>query len=608
VLVPASEVPAGLRALIERARRAVAAAVDPRLADREIGSSAPPGRPGGTRAGALLRAVISGDRSTLSPETRSAFEFSGTMHLLAISGLHVGWVFALTRFGVAATLRRSSRRALLRRADASAYAAAMLAALGYAALAGLGVPALRAVLMAWAGTVAVLGGRPGASWDALCLAALAVLVVDPASLFEAGLWLSFLAVGGILLWRPEGPVAARLVGCTLAASLATAPLLAGLAAPLPALTAFANLVAVPWFGSVVVPLGLASGALGAALGEPVPGLAPLAHAAAELGIRLVAGFGSPDLLAGLERPVLAAGSASALGFGLRFAMRGWRRAALLAALAAAVAGAAAALPGGAPVARPPSALFLAVGHGDATLLRAAREAWLVDAGPALIGFDAGRSVVIPALRAEGVARLDRLVLTHADLDHMGGARAILERIPVGEIWLSLATYRDATLEPLRRTAARRGVPIRLVAAGGGGSLGPVAVRVLWPPPARARQARNDASLVLRLDAPGGCLLLPGDISSRIERALSVETGRCTVLKLAHHGSATSTEPAWLARLDPELAIASAGRRTRGSLPHRRVRRRLRDGRVTLWETHRHGAVRIDLHASGPVVAPFRIEP
>jgi competence protein ComEC len=85
-------------------------------------------------------------------------------------------------------------------------------------------------------------------------------------------------------------------------------------------------------------------------------------------------------------------------------------------------------------------------------------------------------------------------------------------------------------------------------------------------------------------------------------------GRCAVLKLAHHGSATSTEPAWLARLDPELAIASAGRRTRGSLPHGRVRRRLREGRVTLWETHRHGAVRIDLHASGPVVAPFRIQP
>jgi competence protein ComEC len=604
VLVSSASLPSGLRAHIERARRAIGTALDPRPEDRQPSPESSRER----RKGALLRALITGDRSSLSSETRSAFELSGTLHLLAISGLHVGWVFALTRIGVGSVLRRSASRALLRRADASAHAAAMLAALGYAALAGLGVPALRALLMAWAGTAAVLGGRPGASWNALLLAALAVLVLDPASLFEVGLWLSFLAVAGILLWRPAGSVASRLVGCTLGAGLATAPLLAGLGAPIPALTVLANLVAVPWFGSVVVPLGLASGAVGAALGGPAPGLLPLARAAAEVGIRLVSGFESADLLANLEHPLPAAACFSALGFGLRLAARGWHRAALLAGAAAALAGLAMALAPCAPRARPPSVLFLDVGHGDAVLLRAAREAWLVDAGPGGAGFDAGRSVVNPALRALRVARLDRLVLTHADLDHVGGAGSVLQRVPVGEIWLSLATYRDETLEPLRRVASRRGVPIRIVASGRAEQIGPVAVRTLWPPSVRGLQARNDASLVLRLDAPGGCVLLPGDISARIERTLSAETAPCAALKLAHHGSSTSTDPAWLARLDPELAIASAGRRTRGSLPHRRVRRRLGQSDVTLYETHRYGAIRIDLYALGPVVAPFRLAP
>jgi competence protein ComEC len=559
---------------------------------------------GRARSGSLLRALITGDRSALAPELRAAFERSGTLHLLAISGLHVGWVFALTRIGVAAMVRLSSRRALLRRARATAQGAAMLAAFGYAALAGLGVPALRAVLMAWAGTAAVLGGRPGASWNALLLAALAVLALDPASLFEPGLWLSFVAVAGILLWRPGGSLPARLVGCTAGASLATAPLLAGLGAALPALTVLANLVAVPWFGSVVVPLGLASGVVGGALGRPAPGLAPLAHAAADLGIRLVSGLESPDLLLGLERPLPAATCVAALGLGLRCAFRRMIPGAVLLAAVSALSGIVAGLPGGAARARPPSALFLDVGHGDAVLLRAAGEAWLVDAGPLRGAFDAGRSVIRPALGASGVARLERLVLTHADLDHVGGARSVLDRVPVGEVWMSLATYRDVAVAPVRRAAARRGVPVRIVSAGLRAALGPGVVRVLWPP-AGASARRNDASLVLRLDVAGGGLVLPGDASARVERTLAPGLESCAVVKLAHHGSGTSSDPSWLARLDPDVAIASAGRRARGSLPHPRVRRRLERGGVTLWETHRFGAIRIDLHRSGPLVAPFR---
>jgi competence protein ComEC len=612
----------GAAARLERLRRRVGAVLDAPGPARSPPSDPParaetaPVAGAGTarRSGALLRALVTGDRSGLSAGTRSSFERAGTLHLLAISGLHVGWVFALTRFCVSFGLRRSRRRALLRRAPALGLLAGMSVSLGYAALSGLGVPALRAVLMAWVGAAAVLGGRPGTVWNGLALSATAVLVLEPAALFEPGPWLSFGAVGGILLWRPAGSAVARLLGCTLGAGLATAPLLACLGAPMPAGSLLANGLAVPWFGCVVVPLGLAYAALGSLLGAPVPVLGQLAHASAELGIRLIAQLESPDLLAGLERPVAVACAAAGLAYALRALTTG-RRALTAVALALGLGAALAALSDGVTPRAGTSLLFLDVGHGDAVLARSGDEAWLLDAGPgpsprAPRGFDAGRSVVLPALRSEGVRRLERLVLTHADLDHVGGARSVLERMPVGELWMTHASYRDRALAPLRRAAARRGVPIRLVARGAREPFGPARVHVLWPPAALPQPRKNAGSIVLRLDVEDACALLPGDVPGPVERALATAagTGRCGLLKLSHHGSASSSDPAFLDRVDADVAVASAGRRRRGTLPHPDVRARLRRRDVTLWVTRDSGALRVDLGRDGTLVAPFRSEP
>jgi competence protein ComEC len=578
---------------VERGRRRVGDALDP--PDRA------------TPAGALLRALVIGARDRLAPETERAFERSGTAHLLSVSGLHVSWAFAMTQFGVRWLLRALPGAALARRAPAIAQAIGLAAGAASALLAGLGPPALRAAAMAGAGTAAALGGRPAAVWNGLLAAAFAALLVEPASMFEGALWLSFVAVAGILLWRPAGSAAARAVGCTLGAGLATAPLAAGLGLPVPAGSLVANAVAIPWFGVVVMPLAFALVAADALAPPLVPALRPLALGAAALGTRAMDALASADLLAHLPHPrALALGGAGGL-LALRLLWRG----APLPALGLALGATLASVPLAVSSPRPDAAqelLFLDVGHGDAVLVRSGAHAWLVDAGPRAGRFDAGRSVVVPALRAEGIERLERLLVTHADADHIGGAAAVLAAHPVDEVWIGRGTYESPAALPLRRAAARRGVPLRIVAAGVRARIGSLDAELLWPPADAPPEASNPGSLVLRIRGVGGCAVLGGDAPAAVERALAPGLGRCALLKLGHHGSGTSTDPAWLAALAPQVAVASAGRRVSGSLPHPAVRARLRAAAVSVWETRRFGALRVRLAEGGPLVLPYLSAP
>lgn len=593
LIEPVGDASSGPAAQLERARRALAATLDP--------DSAP------SRGGAVLRAVVTGDRSRLSPAVRAAFRGSGTAHLLAVSGLHVGFVFLVMRAGIAMVLSALPLLWWLRRAHGISVVVGIAAACAYAGLAGFGIPALRAAGMALAGTLAVLGGRPGSAWNGLLLAGLVVVILDPASLFEPALGLSFVAVSGVLLWAPGPGFWRSLLGASAAAGLATAPLAALLGLPLPAASILANAAAIPWFAGVVIPSALVAGSIGAVI--PVTGLwtGPALRGAAEFGIRLVEAGGSPDLFRAIPAFGLSETAAASLAvFAARVAWRRQRAAAVGLAGGSLVVLGAGLLSG--PVSGVPEVLFLDVGHGDAIVIRGRREVWLVDAGSAGAGFDAGRFRVLPALRAAGIRQLGAVVLTHVDQDHAGGIPAVLGSLPVRELWLSRGALESAASRPVRRAAARAGVPIRVVAAGTRAVLHPWRVEVLSPIVGEDARTPNLRSLVLRLDAPFGCVMLPGDAPAAIERELARHAESCAVLKLAHHGSATSSDPAWLDALDPEVAVASAGARTRGDLPDRSVRERLRARKVTLWETRRFGAISVRLSPEGPVVAPFRPRP
>lgn len=176
----------GLRARLERLRRRIGDVLDPPQPAR--------------RSGAVLRALVVGQRQRLDDRVRAPFIRSGTAHLLAVSGLHVGWVFAASRLLAIVALRRVGTLSLLRRTPSLAATLAGGLAVAYALLSGPAVPAIRSVAMAWVGVLAVLGGRPSAHWNSLALAALLVLVLDPAALFSPAFALSFSAVAGILIW------------------------------------------------------------------------------------------------------------------------------------------------------------------------------------------------------------------------------------------------------------------------------------------------------------------------------------------------------------------------------------------------------------------------
>jgi len=387
---------------------------------------------------------------------------------------------------------------------------------------------------------------------------------------------------------------------------ATAPVLAGHGLGTSPFGLLANVAAVPWTAAVLLPGSLLASAEawllpGASLA--LPGLARIAEASLDAAGRIAGALP----VAGASAPG-AAGLALAVGLAA-LALRA-RRTLMRAALAAAVCGALSAAPP-ADVSPPaPRAVVLDVGLGDAVIVQGRRGALLVDGGWALPdGADLGRSVVVPALRALGVRRLDAAVATHADLDHRGGLGSVLRALPVGELWLPAGGGDD--LAPLRAQAARLGIPVRELRRGDRvGPLGELEVEVLWPPEPTGiapAASRNDASLVLRVETAGTRLLLTGDVGAATEAALLASGSplRADVLKVAHHGSAGSSSAAFLAAVAPRWALVSAP--CGGRLPSARTLARLQAAGAEVAWTGRDGALRVGLGARGPDVrsAPRR---
>ena len=257
-------------------------------------------------------------------------------------------------------------------------------------------------------------------------------------------------------------------------------------------------------------------------------------------------------------------------------------------------------------------IVLDVGQGDATIvsLPSGRTA-LVDAGglatpgagtsadpsarPA--GFDIGDRVVLPALRAVGIRRLDALVLTHGDPDHVLGAPSVLQRMGARSVWEGVPVPPHPGLRALLSVAHGRGATWRTLQAGDVERFSEVAVRVLHPPlPDWERQrVRNEDSVVLEIRIGQVSIVLPGDIGREGERAIlpRLERGRLVILKAPHHGSATSSTPELLAALRPAAVIFSCGRENRFGHPHPAVLARYQEAGAQIFRTDRDGAVFVE---------------
>ena len=548
-------------------------------------------------SGAVTAAVGVGVRQAITREQWQRYARTGTSHLMAISGLHIG--LAATAAGLLSSLVLGVMRVGTGH-YVTAIAIAAIVACAYAVISGLAVPAQRAALMLLIAGITVIRRRQIDAFRILALAAAGIFVTQPVATMAPGYHLSFAAVA-LLLWlalrKAQQPLAAgaavRIVNGARQLVVMQVFLLFGLM-PLTALffqrIAFlavpANLVAVPLFSIVTVPCTLAGLALlkvWAPAAEVLLGLAAYSIDILEKLItqllRLPVTAGRIAKIEGVTWLVLFLPALWAL------LPRGWpgRRVALLAVPLLLMQAPAR------PAANCVDAHILDVGQGLAIVLQTASTTVAYDTGASFrSGGSMAERVVVPFLQSRGIEHIDQLIVSHADNDHSGGVSLIDVEVRVGQMLLG---------EPLRAPAPL-GEPCR---AGYSWQADGVRFRLLHPP-ATARPSGNNASCVLLVSTGRHQLLLTGDIEVAAERDLLRRRAlrAVDVVVVPHHGSLTSSSAAFVQQLKPRVAIVSAGFANRWGLPKEIVIERWVSAGSTVLNTAEAGAVSLSLCADGGI--------
>ena len=537
---------------------------------------------GPTPAAGILAALAVGDQRAISAEEWQLFNRTGVTHLMSISGLHVTLVSGLFAWLVGAVWRRVPALALRLPARNAAAIAAIAGAFGYTLLAGFAVPAQRTCYMVTVVAIALWCGRISSPTRVLALALAAVIAADPWAPLAPGLWLSFGAVALIFYVTriEEGHLVLQWARVQWAVTLGLAPAALLLFGQVSVAGPIANAAAIPVVSVVVTPLAL--------LASVVP-LDFLLHLSAWL-VELLLQFlewcaALPGALWQQHAPSGWSVALALVGVAWLLAPRGfpWRVCGLaLMAPAFALA----------PESPPRGTAWITtfdVGQGLAVLVRTANRTLLYDAGPAFgAEADSGGRIVLPALRGAGLARLDAMVLTHEDLDHVGGALTVLETLEVDALASSLPAR-----HPLQAHAPAR----RACSAGERWEWDGVRFEFLHP--GGAWQRRNDSSCVLRVSTAGGSMLLTGDIERAAERSL-VERGslKSEILLIPHHGSRTSSSAEFIAAVAPRWAVLPVGYRNRFGHPAGEVMARYAAAATSVLRTDLDGAVQVRLTGAG----------
>ena len=551
-------------------------------------------------------ALVLAEREGIPRELWDAFARSGTAHLLSISGFHVGVIATLLGALLSAAGQPPRRRA--------AFVAAGV--WGYVLLIGAPTSATRAAWMTTAFVLGRLRHAPSSALGALSLSALMIALLRPGVVGGAGFQLTVSGTAGILVlsrWMIEHwprhrgrDLVAPAVAAGVGASVFTAPILAHHFGQVPLLSLPSSILLTPLVAAAVpgVILTIALDALhipGAGLAGA--GAEGLLHAVTVAAAWIGALPGTVALVTPLEAGLLTAGAL--LPMALTAAP--WRRRPAVRA-AASVLTACATLWGG------QAALSLAgrgtlqivaidVGQGDAIALRTPRGRWLlVDAGPSgMGGGDAGLTRVIPYLHARGARRLEAVVLTHPDEDHAGGLASVLRAIAAGAVVGSGVSMGQTGQMAGLAEARRAGIPWRRTSAGDAWTIDGVHFRVLNPrPPPNSPDpdAPNDWSVVIRVTWGDFSALLMGDADAAVEAR--VPAGAVTLLKVGHHGSATSTSQAFVDAVRPEYALIPVGARNRYGHPAPAVLARLERSGARILRTDTQGTVSLTARADGTV--------
>jgi competence protein ComEC len=600
---------------------------------------------------AIFAAMIVGDDSLLMRNVREEFQQTGVYHLLVVSGMNVA-LLAFTVFWLARRLRAPQWAASLLTVALSVF---------YAYIAGMGVPIMRAVLMLSLFLGARLLYRDRSGLNATGFAALVVLVISPAALFEAGFQLTFLALLAItgisvpLLETTSAPyrqalrrldstaydlgmhprvaqfrldsrlVAGRLArffGATTARIITTGAVAAFLALyELLVVSAITQAVLVlpmrVYFHRAAI-LGLPANLLvlplaGVMLNAGVGAIAlsyvslPLAKVAAWLAsatlhwtlvcLHSLSKFSIAQWRVPDAGPVVVFVAAAGVLLVL-VAVRGRRIVAFAGmALLLVTAGIAVVYPASPKTGqRVLEVTAIDVGQGDSLLVVSPEgKTMLIDGGggigPVHSEFDFGEDLVAPYLWSRGLDHLDVVVLTHGHVDHIGGLPRIIHDFQPTELWVGINPQTEA-LQRLYEAADANHVAIRRHSAGEVLQWAGASVRVLAPPadwqPKKRRE--NDDSLTLLIRYGETSALLAGDLEKQMERFVATESPAADLLKVAHHGSATSTTPELLAAVHPHFAVISVGSSNPFGHPRHEVLERLQASRVLTYRTDFFGAV------------------
>jgi competence protein ComEC len=555
-----------------------------------------------SKQGAVLEALLLGERGRIDGATTSVLQSSGLYHLIAISGAHIGIIsFLMLTILKAVRLRR--RRSC---------AALIIFLVFYALMVEGRASVLRATIMALTYLSGKLLWEQTRVLNTIAFSAFLLLLHNPFSLFEPGFELTYAATLSIILFYPRvakllSPLpwkAGKLLALSLAAQLGVLPLMASTFNRVTFSSLFLNVPAIPLVGAI-----MGSGFLFLALSAVCPGLAALLVP----GIKFMLGAFLWISRLGGAVPVFsyripAPPLAVAIGYTffllallLRPRFKGQRILGFsLFAVFLAVLITYPFPPTLSPALR---VTFLDVGQGDSILVEfPGRKKMLVDGGGSPdSSFDIGEHVVSPFLWRRGIKKLDYLVLTHAHSDHLNGLVAVSRNFRITEFWEAFSPDKSPAYEKLKQYLSSVSSK-RRVFRGFVHREGPVMVSVLHPEESSSLEKRidNDDSLVLRLTANGISILLAADIGRDSEEAIvnGLLPVRSEVLKSPHHGSRSSSTPDFLTAVDPRVAVISAGRGGSSGVPHPDILERYKAAGLLILRTDLDGAVEVTVQTPG----------
>jgi competence protein ComEC len=517
-------------------------------------------------AGVLIALVV-GDQRAIPAEQWETFTHTGTSHLMAISGSHITLVAGLV-FLLAYWAWRHIGLAWWLPARKFALVCGLIVATGYALLAGFAIPVKRALFMMIIIVMAFWGNRRVRTLSVLGWVLLLVVIMNPWSVIAPGFWLSFSAVALICLVVSgrvgQSGVITGWIRIQWAITLGLFPLLLILFQQISLISPVANAVAIPVITLVIVPLSLLA---------TIPGMEfmlLIAHPVLQITMEVLQWLGELPLATWQQHaPPLWAAVVAVIGV-IWLLLPGGAGLGISAGFPARWLGILMGLPLFFSVPEKPAKgelwlTVLDVGQGLSVVLRTRNHTMLYDTGPKYSNGDSGKYVIVPFLRGEGIDVLDKIIVSHADSDHSGGALSVLARVPTRTLLTSVADD-----HPIRQA-----IPDNYnCVAGDAWQWDGVHFEILHPLASDFLSLRthktNEVSCVLKVTTSHGSILLPGDIGRKTEADLLQRMGdslASDVLIVPHHGSRSSSSEAFLQRVNPDYAIFTVGYRSRYGHPH-----------------------------------------